>query len=589
MFPGYTSIHDFANTSAVPLGLRFIAGFGDTGEYLQYPIAQVYFSSSSTKLYWINNSGVATEFHEYTEGVGLEPRAGLIPGYTFGNKAFVFTGDRGSATAIGLKFNIGDVTDPENGAIGLSRPNINTGDDTGAAATSTLGTAGGAVKGVVKYFVSYSGQDGNDEGALSLKFGEIDAEDGYDIDLSSLPTKDTNKRRLYRTFSDGDQPFYLATLNSSDTDYTDNIADADLGDLPLKMGDPPVKGIGYQDATWHYGRAYILDNIKRPRRIYFSDPEEPESYYTSEFGNWFSISDGHEGRVLSRIPAGLVYLTDHTAYLIRGRTPADFTLHELFPVSQGSYSAGCGAAGSAKETPHGLFFFDKADHTIFRISGDGQASIISVPIQKDLQDEIDDLSSDSDTRAHMNWWPKRNILFFSSAQSNGSMWAFDIEKGRWIGRATYSPMSMCQWNKANTGALSMIGMLSKSGIRDHVYQLFTGTDHGGTAISSPTIGSPTFTGSDPTIEKTFLYADLLMKGEASKSVTVNWFIDGATSADGTATVSLTGTDSRERHRIYINERGRELDVDVVLDNSSVSHGIYGIVYGYTEDTSVVQS
>jgi hypothetical protein len=271
MFPGYTSIHDFANTSAVPLGLRFIAGFGDTGEYLQYPIAQVYFSSSSTKLYWINNSGVATEFHEYTEGVGLEPRAGLIPGYTFGNKAFVFTGDRGSATAIGLKFNIGDVTDPENGAIGLSRPNINTGDDTGAAATSTLGTAGGAVKGVVKYFVSYSGQDGNDEGALSLKFGEIDAEDGYDIDLSSLPTKDTNKRRLYRTFSDGDQPFYLATLNSSDTDYTDNIADADLGDLPLKMGDPPVKGIGYQDATWHYGRAYILDNIKRPRRIYFSD------------------------------------------------------------------------------------------------------------------------------------------------------------------------------------------------------------------------------------------------------------------------------------------------------------------------------
>jgi hypothetical protein len=54
-------------------------------------------------------------------------------------------------------------------------------------------------------------------------------------------------------------------------------------------------------------------------------------------------------------------------------------------------------------------------------------------------------------------------------------------------------------------------------------------------------------------------------------------------------VTLTGTDSRERHRVYINERGREIDIDTVLDNSSVSHGIYGIIYGYTDDTSVVQS
>ena len=126
-------------------------------------------------------------------------------------------------------------------------------------------------------------------------------------------------------------------------------------------------------------------------------------------------------------------------------------------------------------------------------------------------------------------------------------------------------------------------------MRDKIYQILTGTDHGGTAISSPTVGSPTFTGSDPTLEKTFLYVDLLMKGEASKSVTVNWFIDGASTADGTASVTLTGTDARERHRVNIGERGREIDIDIVLDNSSISHGIYGIVYGYTEDTSVVGS
>ena len=124
---------------------------------------------------------------------------------------------------------------------------------------------------------------------------------------------------------------------------------------------------------------------------------------------------------------------------------------------------------------------------------------------------------------------------------------------------------------------------------DEIFECFSGTDHDGTAISAPTVGSPTFTGSDPTLEKTFLYVDVLMEGEASKSVTVNWFVDGATTADGTATVSLTGTDARERHRVNIGERGRELDIDIVLDNSSISHGIYGLVYGYTEDTSVVGS
>jgi hypothetical protein len=587
MLPGYTEVDDLSNTNMVTLGMDSVTGIDENGTYHNYPVVLLHDNSAGESyLRYVNISGDFSSANKliYTwSSPALNPSragsqvSGKLIWYSFKENVYVYTGDDGDE--LGIKFNIGDFS---TGTIGLDRPNVITGDDTGAAATSATGAGGGtAVKGVVKYFVSYAGQDGTEEGALSLEFGEFDAGDGDDVLLSNLPTLSTNKRRLYRTFKDGDQPFYLATLNSSDTTYTDNIADADLGDLPLKMGDPPNDEDAYVSVVWHYGRAYILGSVSQLRRIYFSDPEEPESFYTSEFGNWFYVNDGFEARVLSRIPAGLVLFKNHNTYLLQGRTPADFTLQEIVPTATSSMSVGCNAHGSAVQTSSGVYFFDKVNYAVWRIDNGGQIQKISGPIENDLRSTFTSSGAEA-IAAPLFWWAKYNLLclFRDEGNDTGKVFIFDIDRGSWSGVGNFGMSAIAPWD-SSADPLSAVGMARNTTEQyGKLFRVFSGTDHGGTAISSPTVGAPTFTGDDPTVEKTFHYVDLLMKGEASKSVTVNWFVDGATTADGTATVTLTGTDSRERHRVYINERGREIDIDT---------GIYGIIYGYTDDTSVVQS
>ena len=597
MIPGYTSVVDLGDDTITVKGLG-VSKHGETTLYWAHTVDSG-LNNEIWKLSDISSTGTVTAALALTmAGAGSGRQfAGRMPMYAFTdsstNRAYFFSGSQGSATAIGGYY---DQSDQSTGTIGLARPDV-----TSSASAAGAGS-GTAVKGVVKYFVSYTGQYGTDEGALSLEFGEIDAGDGDDIDLSALPTDSTNKRRLYRTFSDGNQPFYLATLNSSDTTYTDNIADVDLGDLPLQMGDPPDENFAYIAATWHFGRAYILgiNGDTGEQRIYFCDPDEPESYYTSQFGNWFSIYDGSPLKVLSRIPTGLVILKARAAYFLRGRTPADFTLHEIVPQSPTSWSVGCGAPGSAIETPKGLFFYDALNYSVWALSANGEIRNISEPIRNDLRGStatgLVDEGREYNLHVHVGYQPSSDVVMVSNGSATSgqqAMWLFNVSTGRWIGKATYSPTGtipvLDNQNESFGTLASFLSTGSGGAESDNIYKIFSGTDHGGTAISAPTVGSPTFTGSDPTLEKTFLYVDVLMKGEASKSVTVNWFIDGATTADGTATVSLTGTDARERHRVNIGERGRELDIDIVLDNSSISHGIYGLVYGYTEDTSVVGS
>ena len=148
LLPGYTQLHDFSDSASTCLGMRFITGYADSGQYITYPVLMQWFSHSSTKLYWVSGSGAAIEAKEFTFSVGAGAQwAGKIPGYVFERDAFVFTSATG-ASNLGLKFYIGNPTDAsEQFDIGLDRPTL-------GSAASALGTAGGAVKGVVKYFVS---------------------------------------------------------------------------------------------------------------------------------------------------------------------------------------------------------------------------------------------------------------------------------------------------------------------------------------------------------------------------------------------------------------------------------------------------
>jgi hypothetical protein len=585
VFPGYSEVVDLADSST-PYALGMVHSTKADDTYIEYPVIVVYDAATPQYIvYILKEDGTTQTVTTLTE---YRRHAGGLVNYTGDEKVYLYTGVTGTST-LGFSFPIDpdDLAADGTSNIGLERPDVAT-----SGAASALGSSGGAVKGVVKYFVSYTTQDGTDEGALSVAFGKIDAGDGYDINLTGIPTDGTNKRRIYRTFSDGDQPFHVTTLNDSDTTYTDNIADVDLGDLPLKYGDPPNPSDGYSSAVIHFGRAYIVGTFSEPNRVYFSDPKEYESFYTALGGNWFTIDDSFKVRTIGRVPAGLIVLGSHSGYLLRGRSPSDFIVQELMPVGGSEYGVGCQQQGSLVHTPYGVFFYDNVGYKVYAISPDGQLRIISDDIGKDLRDNGID-QSDVASNVNLSWWSKFNLLFVSI--NNKKTWAYDIAAGKWIGRAEFGPRAMSAWNRSQEvlgSSYSMIGMFDGAGDdTDVIYQMMTGTTRDGSDPSAPTLGSPTFTGSDPTLEKTFLYVDVLTKPVASETLDVKWFIDGASSEDGSATITMTATDSRERHRVYINERGRELDIDLVFDASSASgnQGVYGLIYGYTEDTSVVNS
>jgi hypothetical protein len=598
MVPGYTSLGTVANSARVKALGHAKGNYRGT-----------YFYTDDDLLYEIDGDGSFTSIDlSAVTWSDTFVNTGRMSVVGYGNHTYLFSGVS-SGSADNITFNASNpASTNEYGtagavAIGFDRPNITTGDDTGAAASSALGAGSGtAVKGVVKYFVSYTGQDGNDEGALSLEFGEIDAGDGDDVDLSNLPTSGTNKRRLYRTFKDGDQPFYLATLNSSDTTYTDNIADVDLGDLPLQHGDPPPQNV--KSSLVHYGRVYALATENENTGIYWCDPDGPSSWYTSDFGNWLNIPGLGFPSALGRTPDGIIAFFQNNTMMIQGRSPSEFTLREITALGGDNIGIGVTPADRDRAITHsayGTFFFHRASKSIYMISSGGMRKI-SDPIDADLYAIEHRSGNTTFSGICLQWIPHLNLLaasFGAYSQSSTGLtnenktWFYEPKSDSWVGRADYGFFALSSWVKSSSGTsqwspnYSYVGF-GENGNADKVYQILTGTNHNGSAIV-PVLGAPTFVGDDPTVEKTFHYVDILSKPVAGETLKVEWFVDGATSADGSATITMTGTDSRERHRVYINERGRELDIDITLDDASGNSGVYGTVYGYTDDTSVVGS
>ena len=115
------------------------------------------------------------------------------------------------------------------------------------------------------------------EGPLSQSFGEIDAEDGYTIDLSSVPLGTTGKVRLYRTYANGTNAYYVTSLGDGTspggtTSYTDDLPDVYLGDPPYNHGDPPLAT--YQGLIPYYNRLWAIR--KNTSFVDYSDLAEPD-------------------------------------------------------------------------------------------------------------------------------------------------------------------------------------------------------------------------------------------------------------------------------------------------------------------------
>jgi hypothetical protein len=592
MVPGYTSL-GVAPLSSTVTALGSIAAGISKGTY---------FYTAADKIYEIDSDGTfdAIDLTNVTWDASFV-NTGRMTVVGFGDHTYLFSGIT-SDSADNITFKTSnpqaqnEYGDNKAAPIGFDRPDV-------SGASSAAGSGDGtAVKGVVKYFMSYTGTNGNDEGALSAAFGEIDAGDGDDVDLSGLPTSGTNKRRLYRTFKDGDQPFYLATLPSSGATYTDNIADVDLGDLPLQHGDPPPQSV--DSAVVHYGRIYVIGTENSNTGIYWSDPDDPSSWYTSDFGNWINIPGMGNPRALGRIPQGVVAFFNDNTVLVEGRSPSEFILRELTALGGDNVGIGVstGTNRAIAHSPYGLFFCHDESKSIYSISG-GRLKKISGDIDADLNAiEYRPTGGTSFQDLCLQWIAHINLLAvsFGTVQASNpgftnenNTWFYDPVKDAWVGKAGYGFYSISPWVSTSVGDENWNPNYSyvaygENGNNDEIYQILTGNDHDGSAIV-PVLGLPTFYGDDPTVEKTFHYVDVLTKPVADETLKVEWYIDGASSADGSATLTMTGTDNRERYRVYINERGREIDIDITLDDASGDSGVYGTIYGYTDDTSVVGS
>lgn len=580
MVPGFTSLGTLAGGATVQSLGHFNCGLGRA----------TYFLADDDDLYEVESDESLTSRQTMTTTTFAND--GKLVGYGYSksstdDSAYVFLG---TATPNETKI---DMSAGTSDTVGLTRPDV-------SSATSTT-NGSGAVRGVVKYFLSWSDTDGLTEGALSLEFGEIDAGDGSTITVGNGNTipehpSQASKKRLYRTFSDGSQPFFLATLDDGTLTYEDNIADVDLGDLPLFHGDTPPADV--RDAVFHYGRGYLLVTPD----IYWSDPAEPESWYTATNGNSLNLQSGDYPRALARVPSGILVFMNNKVHLLSGRSPSQFRVDEITPDGGDGLAHGALSPRQVVTTPKGVFYFHNQSKSVYHYFGGNSAQKISGPIESDLKAIQSRVNNTIHEWLSLHWLVDNKLVALSFGHratrtdditNENNTWFYDPEVGRWVGKAGYGFHTMASWAKAGTGTslenpnYSNVAFGYNETATD-IYHFLTGVNHNGSAIT-PVLGLPTFTADAPHLEKTLLFVDVLCKPVASETIQVDWFIDGATSSDGNATITLVGTDGRERHRVNIGERGREFDIDLTLDDATGNSGVYGVVFGFTVDTSIVGS
>jgi hypothetical protein len=313
---------------------------------------------------------------------------------------------------------------------GVARPDV-------SGSSSSAGAAG-AVRGIVKYFLSYSDTDGVTEGALSTAFGEVDAGDGSIITLSSIPDSgDSDKKRLYRTFADGSQPFFLATLDDGTTTYEDNIADVDLGDLPFLHGDPPPSE-EIVAAAAHLNRIFLLT---RDSILYWSDPGNGESFYTQANGNWVEIqkNDGDYGSALLSTNQGLMIFKKNHLYILTGRTPNTFNLVPLKPT--GGKTIGCASHLSVTDTPHGVFFYWKNE--LYKFEGGGVIPVSQkIPGVLPFENRITALGDTEAPLINVQYLPNARsvvVVYANATLDSIQTWMYDPLLDKWVGATSTSP------------------------------------------------------------------------------------------------------------------------------------------------------
>lgn len=345
-----------------------------------------YFVSYDTSTYIMTTAGTQTEVYTglttdtYQTVVSFND---LVLFFPYGGNTpykYDFTSDTSSAFS----------------TIGLSQPSV------GSSAAATSGS--GSVVGIVKYFVCFV--SGTEALALSEAFGEIDAGQGSEIVLTSLPTDSGKNRWIFRTRANGEQPYFVGSIDDdTTTTFTDDVADSELGFLPPQHGQPPPDGSKY--AVNYNNRVYIAGAT--PNEVPYSDINKPESYNVFSFFN-VGHKDGDEISGLAKIRGSLIVFKRNHLYKIQGRDPQVDMIapEEIRSGDPKSRSIGCPDQGALCNTPEGIFFYYNRN---FYLMGN-QCTIR--PISYHFEDELrDDIKQASEENVRCWYDPNRRVVYAS--------------------------------------------------------------------------------------------------------------------------------------------------------------------------------
>lgn len=216
-----------------------------------------------------------------------------------------------------------------------------------SAPTAVEGAAGVLPAGTYRYVVAFTNTTTGAEGDFSAEVSVTIAANKK-IELSNVPVStnaQVNGKNIYRSLKDASgEYFYVATIGNFTTTYSDNIAEADLGDSVSKengLPPPAIRGIElWRERLWaHDGRDLFASRAGFPEQ------------FDADFLIQVSPDDGHEIRGLLAFEERLLVGKTNTVRFGVGTDIADFDFDNVLTDKHGV------GAGNSMATAGGLAFW----------------------------------------------------------------------------------------------------------------------------------------------------------------------------------------------------------------------------------------
>lgn len=412
--------------------------------------------------------------------------------------------------------------------------------DVSSASPSITGS--GDVRDVVTYFLSEL--TATTEGPLSEGFGEIDALDGSEITLSSLPTSGSSYK-IYRTFGNRDLPFLAGSYDGSGT-YVDTLDDLELTDPPELHGDAPSSE--NEVCIVHANRLLAAGGSW----IQFSDLNQPESFYVPagfgvNRGNVIAVypDDGDEIRALARDRDGVwIFKRDHL-YKLNGTDPETYVLSEGSLSDPEGKTVGAPSQNAIAVGNNELYFY--YDRGIYRLRGRKVDRIA-----RDIDDVFESIDKEQEQYGlALGYYGYRKLLYISvprASQSPTDTYIYNTEQEQVVGMmdAGFREFKTIEDDSGNS---EFWGLSSADYAGDgFVLRLDSGDDFAGTTISSKIAMSP-FSGSRDLAGMKRLVSNIWgFERQSTGSVDLSMIVDGA-SADARTIEDVEAIEGPQR--IYI--------------------------------------